>query len=1024
MVDAIPAQIFTATPETGKITWVNSKFLAYRGVSVQDFIKDPWQSIHRDERDDYLRVWSGALRNGEQFSYQVRLRRFDGNYRWFYVRAAPLKDKKGITVHWFGNNMDIHDQRMAELSAAHQVKTAASESKYRALANSSPQIVFAVTESKGVIFANSQWRHYSGQVLDDSHGLGFTDHIHPEDLVKCKLPGLRINAESLGTAAKGLGRLRRSPSRASSSSSGLSTLTAETVVETRSSPSLSQQQRLTPSPEGRVEARTRRMQAALVPDSSYVKVTTDNDGRPCYSAEMRFKSKDGEYRWHLVRCVMVDSPSLGDDETWFGTCTDINDHKLMEQKMKEAMESKTKFLSNMSHEIRTPLIGISGMVEFLYHTHLTPEQLDYCDTIWSSSSGLLSIVNDILDLSKIEAGMMSLSHDWFHIRSTIESVNDALSSQAINKGLELNYVVEDDVPPVVRGDQTRIRQVLMNILGNAVKFTARGEVFAHCSLVREPDEALADYEVMLAFEVIDTGAGFSEKDAERIFKPFSQVDASSTRQYGGSGLGLVISRQLVELHGGSMTSSSVPGKGSTFRFQATFILPEADTASTDGRGSAPDIVETPPTGPRLPSPYFSKAFTQSPSGPPTASSGSRGSSMAMSSASSDPSIRSVLSSASSAVPAPAAPKPRSSITDAERPSKGDSTPMLLVMPEHGSGTAAPSSLPESSASLDEAKPVRRSTSDSSLIPRLYSILVICPQPYSLRAITKHIELSLPMKIPHQVTAQGSLLESQRMLGGEPPAIFTHVVVNLPMAEQVIALMEQLFQSPSQGQSGLVILADARMRQEIKKQARERDFCPPEQETRVQFLLKPIKPSRLADIFDPRRERHSSTDRIRLSAEQQTDRRKQAFVEMERNVGNRGHRVLVVEDNPTNQKVMGMFLRKVGVQFELVSDGVEGTQRVFSQDHSTYSLVLCDLQMPNKDGYQTCKEIRQWEQRHHHRNMPIIALSANVIGDVIDRCLDVGFNSYLSKPVEFKALCKAMTELMDPLGSPETIPASR
>lgn len=885
IIDAIPVQIFTAAPQTGAITWVNSKFLTYRGHSEQDFMKDPWQSIHPAQRDDYLKTWGRSLRNGEQFSYRVRLRRFDGVYRWFYVRAAPLRDTRGITVHWFGTNMDIHDQHIAEFNAARQQETAASESKYRALANSSPQIVFAATDVEGVIFANTQWMYYSGQGFEDALGMGFTDHVHPEDLAKCNIAEF---AQNLGRTSN----LRPSRNNSSSHLSSSSSMTSsDTSSKTDATVTQSPPQRPRTAPADSSKLKAVRADSPEKLDADHVKVSVDSDGRPCYSTEVRLRSKEGEYRWHLVRCTMVDAINFDNGEaSWFGTCTDINDHKMLEQRMQDTMDSRTRFLSNMSHEIRTPLIGISGMVEFLYNTPLNSEQLDYCETIASSSAGLLDIVNDILDLSKIEAGMMSLSHDWFYIRSTIEAVNDALSSQVINKRLELNYIVEEDVPPIVKGDQARIRQVLMNILGNAVKFTPKGEIFAHCRVHKDPSVSLKDDEISISFEVVDSGPGFSKESSELMFKPFSQIDTSSTRQYGGTGLGLVISRQLVELHGGKMTGTSVPGKGSTFTFSAKFGIPSpadapAEELSTDSEPDQ-DALQWPSRPFMSPllrgsaqSPALAGTLTESPAGG--------------SSASSDPSVRSYLtarsdrSSMSSVMTTVHSVAP----TGTQDPSK-----MQFVLPKPGAEDAAPGSPARHQNTLARAQ------TDPATHPPIYSILVICPQPYSLQAITKHLEVGLPKSIPRQITSRRSTSECQELLGGENPVIFTHVLLNLAEPDEAVAVMEQIFHSPQHSQTSLVILADARMRNDIKAAALMRGFSPADRERRVRYLHKPVKPSRLVEAFDPGIETQRSTEHIRRNAEQQSDRRRQAFAEMGKTISEKGHRVLLVEDNPTNQKV--------------------------------------------------------------------------------------------------------------------------
>ncbi|KAF9581491.1 hypothetical protein BGW38_001469, partial [Lunasporangiospora selenospora] len=302
-----------------------------------------------------------------------------------------------------------------------------------------------------------------------------------------------------------------------------------------------------------------------------------------YQTEVRLKRKDGKFRWFLVKLISVEVVEQG--RKWFGTCTDINDQKQLEHKLKEAhdaaqksTESKTRFLSNMSHEIRTPLVGITGMISFLIMTDLTSEQLDYVHTVQQSADALLLVINDILDLSKVEAGMMKLEMEPFSIHAMIEGANELLSTLAFQKGLELSFLVEDNVPEVVIGDRVRLRQVLINIIGNAIKFTSHGEVFSRCSL--EPLTLDSPSDVLtIKFEISDTGKGFDEAERAVMFKPFSQVDASTTRKHGGTGLGLVLSKEFVELHGGSITCESVKGEGSKFSFTFAARIPSPDVVA-------------------------------------------------------------------------------------------------------------------------------------------------------------------------------------------------------------------------------------------------------------------------------------------------------------------------------------------------------------------------------------------------------------------------------------------------------------
>ena len=483
IADSCPTMMWVTNADGG-MQFINRMFLDFCGSTQEQVEGGKWQLfLHSEDAPAYIGAFQNAIRDRAPFRAEARVRRADGEWRWFGSYAKPRFSDGGEFLGHIGLSSDITQRREAEQALR------ASEEKFRQLAENVREVFWMMPPSGDEILYVSPayeqvWERTRESLYQEP--MSWAQAILPED--------------------------------------------AENAHELFS----------------------RQMHGEAI------------------ESEYRIRTPGGQEKWISDRAFPIRNDA-GNLIRVVGIAEDISDRKRYEEDLVHAWEgadaanrAKSRFLANMSHEIRTPMNGVIGMLQLLLASSLNAEQRRYVTVAQDSGRALLSLIDDILDLSKIEARKVTLENLAFSVRGAVDEVIQLLRVQAGAKGLDLRARVSEKIPPVL-GDARRLRQVLTNLAGNAVKFTARGEVALEVELERQNGR-----EVALRFRITDTGIGLREDQAAKLFSPFTQADASTTRKYGGTGLGLAICKQLVEMMGGTIGVQSREGQGSTFWF--TLVL--------------------------------------------------------------------------------------------------------------------------------------------------------------------------------------------------------------------------------------------------------------------------------------------------------------------------------------------------------------------------------------------------------------------------------------------------------------------
>jgi PAS domain S-box-containing protein len=930
MADGCPIGIWVTDPQ-GRTRFVNRTYREFCGIASETVDADTWINFfHPDDGSVFVAALDRALQQHTPFRLEHRSRRADGEWRWVESYAEPRFSANKEFLGFTGTSQDVTERRLAELALKE------SEEKFRELAENIREVFWMMNaEGTEMLYIGTAYEQIWGRTCESlyQNPMAWMEAIHPDDRTHAhdtflrQLQGESIDSEYRISTPDGQERWIRDRAFPVRNSTGQLTRVAgiaeDVTRQKRYEEDLIRAREAAEDANRRLAAQhaaldnERKILRAFidnVPEFMYVKDLesrfviannavvqwagvekpedligkTDFDFCPRELAAEFFEDEQRVIRtrqpmidreqtssidaMHEVRYSLTTKVPLFDSAGQVtgiaGVGRDITMRRAMEDAAREsnreleeatdwanklaleaeaANRSKSEFLANMSHEIRTPMNGVLGMNSLLLSSDLNKEQRHYAEVVDASARSLLTVIDDILDFSKVEAGKLEIDSVDFNLHVMMDEFAEMMAERAAEKQLEFICAVAPEVTANLRGDPGRLRQVLLNLASNAMKFTHQGEVAVRVSLISETDA-----EVSLRFVVRDTGIGIPAEKQQLLFTSFTQVDASTTRKYGGTGLGLAISKKLVELMGGKIGLESKEGEGSEF--------------------------------------WFTLPLARQPAG------------------------RHVNS-------------PKVSLRGKRVLTVDDNTTNREVLTAQLRSWGAMVAAVESGAT-------------------------------ALVSLHQAVETGNPFDL--------AILDMM-MPGMDGAALGRAILADDTLKEIPLVMMTSL------GERG-----DAIRFKEIGFAA---------------YLTKPVRQSDLYDCLvtvlngGKQREKRALITRHNLHA------------------ARRGNvRILLVEDNLTNQEVAHGMLQRLGWHANVTANGKEAIEAL---EKNSYDLVLMDVQMPEMDGYEATRMIRDSQSAVLDHNIPIIATTAHAMQGDIEKCLAAGMSDYLSKPIDPKKLVKVV-----------------